>query len=89
MLILGGDLTGKAVIPILKNPDGNYQTDILGQKFSEISNAQLQDVEARINILGFYPYYTTSEEWANVAADPSKYDRLYEQLALERISKMD
>ncbi len=85
VLILGGDLTGKSVIPILRNPDGNYETNILGQRFSEISGPKLQDIEARINLLGFYPYYTTREEWANVAAYPTKYDGLYEQLALDRI----
>jgi Icc-related predicted phosphoesterase len=87
VLILGGDLTGKAVVPILRNDDDTYETDILGQKFTGVSGADIQDVEARINHLGFYPHITSKTEWLSVSADLSRYDRLYEQLALERIKK--
>ncbi|MGO9644633.1 MAG: metallophosphoesterase family protein [Candidatus Bathyarchaeia archaeon] len=84
VLILGGDLTGKAVIPIKKDRS-NFETELLGQKFISTTQAELQDVENRICLLGFYPYRTTPEEWNQIKADLSKYDSLYERLAIERI----
>ena len=30
VLILGGDLTGKYVVPIIQQPDGTYSADYLG-----------------------------------------------------------
>jgi hypothetical protein len=85
VLILGGDLTGKAVIPI-KNSSGSFETELLGQKFISTTEAEVQDVENRICLLGFYPYRTTPEEWNQIKTDLNKYDSLYERLALGRIS---
>jgi len=77
VLILGGDLTGKAVIPI-KSDRGNFETELLGQKFISTTQAEVQDAENRICLLGFYPYRTTPEEWNQIKADLNKYDSLYE-----------
>ena len=84
VLILGGDLTGKTVIPI-KEYSGGFETELLGQKFTSTTEAEVQDVERRICLLGFYPYRTTAEGWNQIKTDLDKYDSLYEKLALERI----
>ena len=84
VLILGGDLTGKAVVPIKKSGN-NFETELLGQKFMSTTEAEVQDVERRIGLLGFYPYLTTLEEWNQIKKDLKSYDSLYERLALDRI----
>jgi len=87
VLILGGDLTGKTIIPILKNDDGRYEMDLLGGRFSAKDESELAELEGRVMLLGFYPYRTTKGEWAEQSAESSKYDALYDELAVGRMKK--
>ena len=54
-LIMGGDVSGKAVVPVVCLPGGGY----LVRQFSGdkvLAPAELDQAEARIRDMGFYPY---------------------------------
>ena len=61
-LVMGGDLTGKAVVPITQKPDGSCSALFLGEireAASEEAIAQLMDA-VRYN--GMYPWIAPAEE---------------------------
>jgi len=61
--ILLGDLTGKMIIPIVKQKDGTYLCEYVGQKIVVQSQEELRELEKNISSMGCYYYYTTTEEF--------------------------
>jgi len=83
ILVLGGDVTGKLIVPILDGDSGAYNADFMGQAWA-IKKDELDDFRLRIENAGFYPYVTTKKDW-DFKDQPEEYDKLYEQLMEERI----
>jgi Icc-related predicted phosphoesterase len=87
VLVLGGDMTGKMIIPLIDNGSGNYKTHLLGQDLDATTGPALKELEDKIRLLGFYSFRTTENEWKDIEADSQKYDALFEKLALDRLHR--
>jgi len=85
-LILGGDVTGKAVIPIVKIPDG-YDARFRGVKRQLTNESELQKLEKEISDSGSYPYRTDREEMDRLQTDNKKVQEIFVKLMLERLEK--
>jgi uncharacterized protein len=68
-VILGGDVTGKALVPVVEQPGGSWQASVFGKTEVAEDTAELASVEDHIRALGFYPYRTSPEEHARMADD--------------------
>lgn len=66
VLIMGGDITGKVMTPLVEEKPGRYVATILGRKEKAKRPRDLEDLEKQIRFNGFYPY----------RCDPAEYDRL-------------
>jgi uncharacterized protein len=78
VLIMGGDIAGKAVVPIVRRDGAFYAPEITGgQAFREDEVPQL---ERRIRDRGLYPHQMTSEEVALTHGDQSATDKLFLQV---------
>jgi hypothetical protein len=83
--ILGGDLTGKMVIPIVR--DGNeYLYEIFGRHIKLTAN-QLQEESAKIANSGYYPYPCEKEEIERLNNDPQAQKDLFNRLMVERMQQ--
>jgi uncharacterized protein len=67
VLVMGGDITGKAVAPIVRENGGFRAGEIAGERVFDEDD--LPAVEKRIRDLGFYPLITTQEELEAARAD--------------------
>jgi len=67
--ILLGDLSGKMINPIVKQPDGSYTCNFLGQDVTVKTEEELLDLERRISITGNYYFITTPEELEELKAE--------------------
>lgn len=85
VLVLGGDVTGKLIVPILEGEPGVYNADFMAQDWG-LKSEELDAFRLRIENAGFYPYLTTKIEW-DVKGNSEEYDKLYEELTVERIRK--
>ena len=47
-LIMGGDITGKTIVPLVTKTNGTYHFNFQGQEFDEVSAGQLPKYETRI-----------------------------------------
>ena len=56
VLILGGDMTGKAVVPFVHQGGKSYKVILLEQEFNTSSDEELQDMIKRVRSRGYYPY---------------------------------
>lgn len=84
VLILGGDMTGKLIIPIVER-NGTYLCELMNSQMTAGSKQELQNLEKRIRDSGYYPYLTTRGELDELRAAPEKQDRLFSQLMCESV----
>jgi uncharacterized protein len=76
-VILGGDVTGKALVPVVEQAGGTWQTTLFGKLETAYGDSELAETEKRIRSLGFYPYRTTPDEHAHMAADSAYLGRVF------------
>lgn len=82
VLILGGDMTGKALVPIMQLPDGRYKATLLQQEFILNSEDEVRDMERRVGSRGYYPFRVTPDRLSEFEADPNKVDVFFHQQML-------
>ena len=87
VIMLCGDLTGKAIVPIVKQNDGKYTADFLDQKKVLSSPEERLSLEKVIRNSGYYFYYTTPEELNELKADPGKLDVLFSKLMCDAVER--
>ncbi len=61
--ILGGDLSGKMIVPIIKHPDGTYEYNYLGEHIVTKDPQKLKEIEKKLSFMGNYYAYLTEEEY--------------------------
>jgi len=87
VLILGGDITGKMVVPIVEMPDGKFKATYLGKEMTLKNRDKVRELEKSITDSGFYPYVTTKAEIEKICAKKPEQDKLMERLMKERMEK--
>ena len=85
--IMGGDMTGKMIVPIVKLGDGKHKARLLGNEAITNTNEELQKLEFSIRYNGFYPYYTDRAEMEELNNDQTKVDALFTKLMTETLKR--
>jgi Icc-related predicted phosphoesterase len=85
VLVMGGDITGKLLIPIIKERPGHYRATLQGNVQKLETEAELQPLRERIGTLGFYSQIMEEDEFRLTQADPAAVDRLFRELARHRL----
>jgi Icc-related predicted phosphoesterase len=77
VLILGGDMTGKAVVPFIHQGGDKYHVTLLEQEFDITTNEELQDMVKRVRSRGYYPYVTNPDELLVLAKKPELVHEIF------------
>lgn len=83
IVLMGGDITGKMIVPVRDQGDGTYKARLLGTEYILRTNQELQDIEKNIRFNGFYPYRTTEREKKELDVNPQKVDELFGEIMLK------
>lgn len=86
-LVMGGDVCGKVVVPIVDGGDGAYRLSLSGQDRTVEGDAALAGVCDVIETQGHYPYVVSPSGYARLRDDPDAVDGLYVRLARERLAQ--
>jgi uncharacterized protein len=76
VLLMGGDITGKMIVPIVDDGSGTYRARLFGTDEAVAAEA-LPALRKRIADAGFYAYDTTPDEMEDLAADPARVEALF------------
>lgn len=79
IIILGGDMTGKAIVPIIHQGGETYKAVLLEQESILDGEDKVREMEQHIKSRGYYPYRTTPDEIAELNADPDRVDDIFHQ----------
>lgn len=66
VLVMGGDVTGKVVVPLVEREDG-FHVDLFGER-SVVAGEELERMEQKIRDNGMYPHRMTAADVERVAA---------------------
>ncbi len=86
-LIMGGDITGKTVVPIVQDPDGSSHFNFQGQEYEKVTADKLPDLETRVMNAGLYPYRVSPREYDSLRSDDARKASLFDNLMVERLHR--
>jgi Icc-related predicted phosphoesterase len=85
-LILGGDISGKAVVPVVTRPGGGFLIrQVHGDRV--LTSDELIQAESRIRDMGFYPFRTTDEELEQTWDNPAAVHAVFLDLMRETLAR--
>lgn len=84
-LVLGGDVTGKLLIPIIATADGKRRVTLHDRKIEIASADELEATKANIELLGYYHVEMTEEEFLEVRDDRARIDRIFAEHQKRRL----
>ena len=87
VLILGGDMTGKAIVPIIAQGGERYKVTLLEQETMLEGQEAVDKMAAAIQNRGYYPFVTNPEEVADISSTPGKSDDLFLKEVLKTLER--
>ena len=86
-IIMGGDIMGKFLVPIVHEHDSHYRMTLQGTIESIEGADALQAVKERVETLGFYHITVEEDELHAMQADQQQIDATFHRLARERVER--
>ena len=86
VLVMGGDMTGKAMVPIVAN-GGTWELTLQEQRHVLTTEDELKAMEKRISDRGYYPVRLTRDEVDAWSADPDAVDTRFRQEMLRSVER--
>jgi Icc-related predicted phosphoesterase len=85
VLVLGGDITGKMIIPIVKQADGSCTALFAGKQHRAKTPDEVRALELTIRKTGAYAAYVDQSGYEALQSDPKKQDELFRSLMKETL----
>src|SRR6201994_3018030 len=88
--LLAGDLTGKAIVPIVQDPGAaqpRYETDLFGVHRTARGDEELAALQRDIADVGYYSFVTTNQEAERLSGGEPARDELLHRLMSERVQE--
>ncbi len=84
-LIMGGDLTGKAIVPVELDDKGTFRATFIGEVRSGSTDEELEELVAAIRFNGMYPWLASPTQIANVREDEDARAALFEEMVVTEL----
>jgi len=84
-LIMGGDLSGKAIVPIEIDDAGAFTTTFIGETRAGTTREELDELVSAIRFNGMYPWPASREEIARLREDDAARAALFEETLLAEL----
>jgi uncharacterized protein len=84
-LVMGGDLTGKALVPIVREGDGSYSAQVIGERRIARTAEELDEIQMAISTNGMYPLIVDQDEAQRLAEDSARRDEAFEEALLREL----
>ncbi len=87
IIIIGGDITGKFIVPIIRLPNGRVEATFMGRKRKCKKEKDIEVLKQQIADTGQYWLDVTQEEYQDYTDNPSKLDEIFDKLITERVAE--
>lgn len=86
-LILGGDISGKLMVPVVKTGSARFRANYLGHIVEVGGGDELAALLRNISDSGYYPYETDEEGLAELSADRERQEAIFLRLRTEAVER--
>jgi Icc-related predicted phosphoesterase len=83
VVILGGDITGKAMVPIVQRAMGSWEASLQDRLETLETDAEVEEFCRRVMNRGYYPIKVSEEEYRALQADEDLVDKRFKAVMLE------
>jgi Icc-related predicted phosphoesterase len=87
VIILGGDMTGKALVPVIDDGGGRWHATLLENRQVLEGEEQVQAFEEAVIRRGYYPFRVDPEELHELSQDEPRWHALFEDHMLATVEK--
>jgi uncharacterized protein len=87
VIVLGGDMTGKALVPVVNDAGDSWHATLLEQRHELNGEVEVAGFEQAVSRRGYYPFRTTPDEMRELAQDDARADDLFHELMLRRVEE--
>ncbi|TMH95976.1 metallophosphoesterase [Candidatus Bathyarchaeota archaeon] len=84
VLLMGGDMTSKVMVPIVREPEIGYTATFLGKQV-KISEEGLPDLRKQIRQHCYLPYVCSKAEVEKLSRDQEYVEKVFEDLEVEMV----
>jgi Icc-related predicted phosphoesterase len=85
VIILGGDMTGKALVPIINDGGGNWHATLLENREVLAGEEQVAAFEKAVKRRGYYPFRIDPDELRELSSDEPRWHALFEEHMLATV----
>jgi Icc-related predicted phosphoesterase len=85
ILIVGGDVTGKAMVPVIHQGNARYTGSWFGKEEIANSPQELENIKKNISTVGFYPIVLEKEEAEELESHPDSMAERFEMEMCQRV----
>jgi uncharacterized protein len=87
VLILGGDMTGKALVPIIDDGDDQWHATLLENRYQLTGEDEVMAFEDRVIKRGYYPFRTNPDELRALSEDEPRWHALFQEKMLGTVEQ--
>ena len=86
IIVLGGDLTGKVLIPIVDQGDGTFRCRFEGNELTLRNTKEVDEVVAKATDAGLYTQVMSRKEFDEISADPKSITAAFNKAMVGRVA---
>ena len=83
VVIVGGDVTGKAMVPIVQRSNGAWEASLQDHRETFETDAEVVEFEKRVMNRGYYPIRVSDEEYVAMQEDEDLVDKRFKEVMLD------
>ena len=83
VVILGGDVTGKAMVPIVQRANGSWDATLQDHPRTLWSEVEIREFEQRVMNRGYYPIRVSDEEYVAMQEDEVLVDKRFKEVMID------
>jgi uncharacterized protein len=87
IMVLGGDMTGKALVPIVEQGSGRWSASLLENRYDFESEEEVKEFEEAVKRRGYYPFRTDPDKMSELESDENLRNELFYKEMLGTIER--
>ena len=87
IMVLGGDMTGKALVPVVDEGSGRWHAALLENRYNFESEEEVKEFEDAVRRRGYYPFRADPDEMAELESDEDLRNELFHTEMLGTIER--
>ena len=88
LLIMGGDITGKMLVPLIRAGNGGVRASFNEKKWEASTEEEIEAIETRVRRSGGYPYRCAEDEYQLLIADEAYRDKVFSETMLNETRRL-